>query len=72
MPLSEKHIEYAAKHAYAAYKIWSLNTLTQDGLRHAKMKKSKKHARTSGHYGQRRWTSFRPRKDTERLCSSRF
>ncbi|KAE8817243.1 hypothetical protein D1007_05134 [Hordeum vulgare] len=59
-PLSKKHISYAAKHAYAAHEIWSRITRTQDGLRHAKMEKSKKCTKTSGHYGHRRWTWFRP------------
>ena len=34
-----RHIEYAAKDAYAAYEIWNHITLTQDGLRHAKLEK---------------------------------
>ncbi|XP_073361376.1 uncharacterized protein [Aegilops tauschii subsp. strangulata] len=39
LPLSMRHIEYAAKDAYAAYEIWSRITLTQDGLRRAKLEK---------------------------------
>ncbi|XBI10000.1 uncharacterized protein [Aegilops tauschii subsp. strangulata] len=39
LPLSMRHIEYAAKDAYAAYEIWNRITLTQDGLRRAKLEK---------------------------------
>ncbi|XP_073353746.1 uncharacterized protein [Aegilops tauschii subsp. strangulata] len=41
LPLSMRHIEYAVKDAYAAYEIWNRITLTQDGLRHAKLEKEK-------------------------------
>ena len=50
MPLSMRHIEYAAKDAYVAYEIWSRITITQDGLRRAKMEKSRKCPRTWGDY----------------------
>ncbi|KAE8795995.1 putative exonuclease mut-7-like protein [Hordeum vulgare] len=40
MPLSEKHIKYAEKDAYAAYEIWNHITLTLDGLRCKKIDKS--------------------------------
>ncbi|XP_073353762.1 uncharacterized protein [Aegilops tauschii subsp. strangulata] len=33
LPLSMRHIDYAAKDAYAVYEIWNCITLTQDGLR---------------------------------------
>ncbi|KAI4978235.1 hypothetical protein ZWY2020_014789 [Hordeum vulgare] len=49
MPLSKKHIEYAAKDSYATYEKWNRITITQDGLCRAKMEKSKKCARTWGH-----------------------
>ncbi|XP_073361055.1 uncharacterized protein [Aegilops tauschii subsp. strangulata] len=39
LPLSMRHIEYAAKDAYAAYEIWNRITLTQDGLRRTKLEK---------------------------------
>ncbi|XP_073363240.1 uncharacterized protein [Aegilops tauschii subsp. strangulata] len=39
LPLSMSHIKYAAKDMYTAYKIWNRITLTQDGLRHAKLEK---------------------------------
>ncbi|XBI38328.1 hypothetical protein VPH35_123387 [Triticum aestivum] len=56
LPLSMRHIEYAAKDAYAAYEIWNRITLTQDGLRRAKLEKEeppppKKRARSSGGWG---------------------
>ncbi|XBI37010.1 hypothetical protein VPH35_122431 [Triticum aestivum] len=35
LPLSMRHVEYAAKDAYAAYEIWNRITLTQDGLHRA-------------------------------------
>lgn len=50
LPLSMRHIEYAAKDAYTAYEIWNRITLTQDGLRRAKLEKEeplKKRARSS-------------------------
>ncbi|XP_073355110.1 uncharacterized protein [Aegilops tauschii subsp. strangulata] len=49
LPLSMRHIEYAAKDAYAAYEIWDRITLTQDGLRHAKLEEEppKKRPRSS-------------------------
>ena len=50
LPLSMRHIEYTAKDAYAAYEIWNRITLTQDGLRRAKLEKEeppKKRARSS-------------------------
>ncbi|XBH63296.1 hypothetical protein VPH35_117314 [Triticum aestivum] len=58
LPLSMRHIEYAAKDAYAAYEIWSRITLTQDGLRRAKLEKEeppKKHARSSWGWGDATW-----------------
>ncbi|XBH68502.1 hypothetical protein VPH35_096643 [Triticum aestivum] len=58
LPLSMRHIEYAAKDAYAAYKIWNRITLTQDGLRHAKLEKKeppKKRARSSWGWGDANW-----------------
>ena len=39
MPLSMRHIEYAAKDSYAAYEIWSRLTIIQEGLRRAKLNK---------------------------------
>ena len=51
LPVSMRHIEYAAKDAYAAYEIWNRITLTQDGLRRAKLEKEeppKKRARSTG------------------------
>ncbi|XBI52315.1 hypothetical protein VPH35_034702 [Triticum aestivum] len=52
MPLSIRHIEYAAKDAYAAYEIWSRLTIIQEGLRQAKLNKeqTRKHARSCGDY----------------------
>ncbi|XP_073355201.1 uncharacterized protein [Aegilops tauschii subsp. strangulata] len=52
MPLSMRHIEYAAKDAYAAYKIWSRLTIIQEGLCRAKLDKEQttKHARSWGDY----------------------
>ena len=53
-----RHIEYAAKDAYAAYEIWNHITLTQDGLRHAKMEKEKppkKRARSSWGWEEPNW-----------------
>jgi hypothetical protein len=50
MPLSMRHIEYVAKDAYAVYEIWSRITITQDGLRQAKMEKSRKYSKTWGDY----------------------
>ena len=50
LPLSMRHIEYAVKDAYTAYEIWNRITLTQDGLRRAKLEKEeppKKRARSS-------------------------
>ncbi|XP_073353690.1 uncharacterized protein [Aegilops tauschii subsp. strangulata] len=50
LPLSMRHIEYAIKDAYEAYEIWNRITLTQDGLRRAKLEKEeppKKRARSS-------------------------
>ncbi|XP_073358115.1 uncharacterized protein [Aegilops tauschii subsp. strangulata] len=58
LPLSMRHIEYAAKDAYAAYEIWNRITLTQDGLRRAKLEKEeppKKHARSSWGWGDATW-----------------
>ena len=34
-----RHIEYAAQDTYATYEIWNRITLTQDGLRRAKLEK---------------------------------
>ncbi|KAI4971111.1 hypothetical protein ZWY2020_002025 [Hordeum vulgare] len=51
MPLSMKHVQYAAMDAYAAYEIWSRITVTQDGLRYAMLEKSKKRGRTWGDDG---------------------
>ncbi|XP_073357814.1 uncharacterized protein [Aegilops tauschii subsp. strangulata] len=52
MPLSMRHIEYAAKDAYAAYEIWSRLTIIQEGLRRAKLEKeqTRKRARSWGDY----------------------
>ena len=53
-----RHIEYAAKDAYAAYEIWNRITLTQDGLRRAKLEKEKppkKCARSSWGRGDANW-----------------
>ena len=52
MPLAMRHIEYAEKDAYTAYKIWSLLTTIQEGLRWAKIKKeqSRKRPRSWGDY----------------------
>ncbi|XP_073360227.1 uncharacterized protein [Aegilops tauschii subsp. strangulata] len=58
LPLSMRHIEYAAKDAYAAYEIWNRITLTQDGLRRAKLEKEeppKKRARSSWGWGDANW-----------------
>ena len=58
LPLSMRHIEYAAKDAYAAYEILNRITLTQDGLRRAKLEKEeppKKHARSSWGWGEPDW-----------------
>ncbi|XBI81024.1 hypothetical protein VPH35_090026 [Triticum aestivum] len=55
LPLSRRHIEYAAKDAYAAYEIWNRITLTQDGLNRAKLEKEeppKKRARSSWAWGE--------------------
>ncbi|XP_073367989.1 uncharacterized protein [Aegilops tauschii subsp. strangulata] len=56
--LSMRHIEYVAKDAYAAYEIWNRITLTQDGLRRAKLEKEeppKKRARSSWGWGDANW-----------------
>ncbi|XBH74404.1 hypothetical protein VPH35_101356 [Triticum aestivum] len=52
MPLSMRHIEYAAKDAYAVYEIWSRLTTIQEGLRRAKLDKeqTRKRARSCGDY----------------------
>ena len=53
-----RHIEYTAKDAYAAYEIWNRITLTQDGLRCAKLEKEeppKKRARSSWGWGDPNW-----------------
>ena len=52
MPLSMRHIEYAAKDAYAADEIWSRLTIIQEGLCRAKLDKEQttKHARSWGDY----------------------
>ncbi|XP_044446529.1 uncharacterized protein [Triticum aestivum] len=52
MPLPIRHIEYAAKDAYAAYEIWSRLTIIQEGLRRAKLEKeqTRKRARSWGDY----------------------
>ncbi|XP_073357988.1 uncharacterized protein [Aegilops tauschii subsp. strangulata] len=58
LPLSMRHIEYAAKDAYAAYEIWNRITLTQDRLRRAKLEKQeppKKRARSSWGWGDADW-----------------
>ena len=58
LPLSRRHIEYAAKDAYAAYEIWNRITLTQDGLRREKLEKEeppKKRARSSWGWGEPDW-----------------
>ncbi|XBH85328.1 hypothetical protein VPH35_073271 [Triticum aestivum] len=58
LPLSRRHIEYVAKDAYAAYEIWNRITLTQDGLRRAKLEKEeppKKRARSSWGWGEPDW-----------------
>ena len=56
--MSMRHIKYAGKDAYAAYEIWNRITLTQDGLRRAKMEKEeppKKHARSSWGWEELNW-----------------
>ncbi|XBI46022.1 hypothetical protein VPH35_110361 [Triticum aestivum] len=58
LPLSMRHIEYAAKYAYAAYEIWNRITLTQDGILRAKLEKEeppKKRARSSWGWGEPNW-----------------
>ena len=52
MPLSMRHIEYAAKDAYAAYEIWSRLTIIQEGLPRGKLdkKQTRKRARSCGDY----------------------
>ncbi|XBI46032.1 hypothetical protein VPH35_110371 [Triticum aestivum] len=52
MPLSMRHIGYAAKDAYAAYEIWSRLTIIQEGLRRAKLDKeqTRKRARSCDDY----------------------
>ncbi|XBI00952.1 hypothetical protein VPH35_129846 [Triticum aestivum] len=58
LPLSRRHIEYVAKDAYAAYEIRNRITLTQDGLRRAKLEKEeppKKRARSSWGWGEPDW-----------------
>ncbi|XBJ17042.1 hypothetical protein VPH35_008541 [Triticum aestivum] len=58
LPLSRRHIKYAAKDAYAAYEIWNRITLTQDGLRRAKLEKEeppKKRAKRSWAWGKPDW-----------------
>ncbi|XP_073363156.1 uncharacterized protein [Aegilops tauschii subsp. strangulata] len=58
LPLSMRHIEYAAKDAYAAYEIWNRITLTQDGFRPAKLEKEeppKKRAMSSWGWGDANW-----------------
>ena len=47
-----RHIEYAAKDAYAAYEIWSRLSIIQEGLRRAKLDKeqTRTRARSSGDY----------------------
>ncbi|XP_073353689.1 uncharacterized protein [Aegilops tauschii subsp. strangulata] len=58
LPLSTRHIEYAAKDAYAAYEIWNRITPTKDGLRRAKLEKEeppKKRARSSWGWGDAIW-----------------
>ncbi|XBH99094.1 hypothetical protein VPH35_128516 [Triticum aestivum] len=52
MPLSMRHIGYAAKDAYAAYEIWSRLTIIQEGLRRAKLnkKQTKRRDRSRGDY----------------------
>ncbi|XBJ17104.1 hypothetical protein VPH35_008594 [Triticum aestivum] len=58
LPLSRRHIEYAAKDADAVYEIWNRITITQDGLRRAKLEKEqppKKRARSSWAWGEPDW-----------------
>ncbi|XBH56478.1 hypothetical protein VPH35_078296 [Triticum aestivum] len=58
LPLSMRHMKYAAKDAYAAYEIWNRITLTQDGLRRAKLEKEeppKKRARSRWGWGDADW-----------------
>ena len=58
LPLSRRHIEYAAKDAYAAYEIWNRITLTQDDLRRAKLEKEEppnKRARSSWGWEEPNW-----------------
>ena len=52
MPLTMRHIEYAAKDAYIPYEIWSRLTTIQEGLRRAKLEKeqTRKRARSWGDY----------------------
>ncbi|XP_073358069.1 uncharacterized protein [Aegilops tauschii subsp. strangulata] len=56
LPLTMRHIEYAAKDTYTAHEIWNHVTLTQDGLRRAKLEKEEppnKRARSS--WGDATW-----------------
>ena len=58
VPLSRRHIVYAAKDAYAAYEIWNCVTIIQVGLRRAKLEKEeppKKRARSSWAWGEPDW-----------------
>ena len=52
MPLSMRHIGYAAKYTYAAYEIWSRHTIIPEGLRWSKLdkKQTRKRARSCGDY----------------------
>ncbi|XBI49004.1 hypothetical protein VPH35_112641 [Triticum aestivum] len=52
MPLSMRHIGYAAKDSYVAYEIWSRLTIIQGGLHQAKLdkKQTRKRARSCGDY----------------------
>ena len=52
MPLSMRHIEYAAKDAYAAYEIWTASPSSRKGFVRAKLdnKQTRKRARSYGDY----------------------
>ncbi|XP_048539081.1 uncharacterized protein LOC125518201 [Triticum urartu] len=52
MPLSMRHIEYAAKDTYAAYEVWSHLSIIQEELRRVKLDKeqTRKRARSYGDY----------------------
>jgi len=45
--LSTKHVEYAAKDAYAAFEIWNRISTMKKGLARAETEKTRKHPRSS-------------------------